>query len=1400
MNSKFTFKKVTAFHKPKSLILCCCFLFLFTAGNSFRLQAQVPGTLKANADNVFVNPNTIGTFNVLLNDALGGCSENEITVTIVTPPKQSSTYQVVPITNRIRYRSPNASTGAIRDSLQYQLNCGGVISRAWLYINIQNQPDNVFSDVCHVPIPPIGWGIKQLAKSANVVFNASQIVCGDIDNDGETEIVVFGANSATPTTATVPNILVFGVRKVPTLQLYQKYTITIPTESAGPFSSAFAIANVDDNGYSSIFYTTQASAGNTTAIMQLIKYRFNPGTNTYYEEWRRQYSTNTAYSQVSPLIADFSATGRAQVQVYDKIYDARTGALLVNANMIPSSGSSTYSFGIHGHSSQMNMARLSTCVAADVDNDGKLELIGGDCVYKINITNHTGTTGNSFTLHRRATTRSDVKDGGTALVDMNGDGLLDVVVTSPFGGSTAQFGSVYIYNPRTGAIMNSNVINNIYKGGTTAAYTYGPSLPFIGDIDGDGRLEIAFTASDAPGGGGGVNSGVPGVLKTYKYNNSGTLSPYWTAKTTDGSASTVLSLFDFKQSGESQLVYRDEDSLRIINGKTGRTLSYFVPVGSATVNEYPIVADVNGDGAAEIIAVGGDVRDFNNKTQWNWCGSVRIYGSSGTPWAPARKVWNQRAYNPVYVNDDLTIPQYPLNPATFFNRANGTRHQPFNNFLQQATMLNDEGDMLWLGSDLAFDNTRRSSIKYNTGTDRLEFTIHITNRGDAEFVSSPLRVSIYVYDTSTGEVHEIDHIELTGNVGVGEFKTLNFSGTDEYYNLPFPANWDHWLIVLNGRDPSGYLGMPDYPFAAHECHYWNNYTSNISFSYGERVMCEGATELVTITPEDTYEFRWYTSTTEPDANHFHIGDTCTLTKDGSPVQMYFIDVYSSDGNIKLTSARDTVFLYLAPDNLIWTGTGKNANWHNPDNWFNPNAPVPNPRPNANVPRRCTNVLIPDNIDIYPNLMPSTILSNATVYSRAAYLRSECANITFEHGGELAHQDSLVYDSAYVHLNLDANRWNMLSAPLRKTFTGDYYEAHPNPHQDSVFVYTRLFAQPNPETGVTAEDTWGWTGLFHNPDYLMQTGQGLSFWVDNKQNINSISTHPFLFPKYDSDYNIYDWGGNLSSTTGALNRGTVLTGEDQYRGGAIISGQPIGNEHRFIYEDVYNSSFGDITLQVSSTQANEDIIVGNSFMSHLNFDEFYLANSSFIHNYYRVLDKTDGNFILYTVGGPSTGTPPLNRYISPMQAFLVESKTAFPALLANAGMMTGNRPGEKLRSAQETETNTAQVLTIEVSRGIQENKTLLYYSPERTDPYGEHINKIFLKHVNKSINVYTTEYNNNVPLDFHYLTKLDDVVIPVGIRTSEKGIYRMNFAGLSSFAPDYDIYLTDRKSTRLNSSH
>ncbi|MBU1878120.1 MAG: VCBS repeat-containing protein, partial [Chloroflexi bacterium] len=101
--------------------------------------------------------------------------------------------------------------------------------------------------------------------------------------------------------------------------------------------------------------------------------------------------------------------------------------------------------------------------------------------------------------------------------------------------------------------------------------------------------------------------------------------------------------FDFNGDGIQEIVYNDETNLRVMDGNTNppTNLATFANT-SPTWFEHPVIADVDDDGEAEIVAVGS--------------GQVHVFESALDPWQPARTMWNQRGYYVVNVNDDLTIP------------------------------------------------------------------------------------------------------------------------------------------------------------------------------------------------------------------------------------------------------------------------------------------------------------------------------------------------------------------------------------------------------------------------------------------------------------------------------------------------------------------------------------------------------------------------------------------------------------------------------------------------------------------------------------------------------------------------------------------------------------------------
>ncbi len=110
------------------------------------------------------------------------------------------------------------------------------------------------------------------------------------------------------------------------------------------------------------------------------------------------------------------------------------------------------------------------------------------------------------------------------------------------------------------------------------------------------------------------------------------------------SGSTGSTLFDFNGDGQVEVVYRDEQILRIYDGLDGAILSQF-NISSGTILENPVVADVDMDGHAEIVVPGHGATP-----------GVYVLEDPRDQWVEARMLWNQHTYHVTNISEDGTIP------------------------------------------------------------------------------------------------------------------------------------------------------------------------------------------------------------------------------------------------------------------------------------------------------------------------------------------------------------------------------------------------------------------------------------------------------------------------------------------------------------------------------------------------------------------------------------------------------------------------------------------------------------------------------------------------------------------------------------------------------------------------
>ena len=254
---------------------------------------------------------------------------------------------------------------------------------------------------------------------------------------------------------------------------------------------------------------------------------------------------------------------------------------------------------------------------ADLDNDQALELIAGNTAYRAD--------GSQLWMN------AAVGDGKTATGDFDLDGLPEVVLVGQAG--------LYILDGATGQVeLGPHVIPGIGQGGP----------PTVADFDGDGAPEVGIAKAN-----------LYSVLKP-NYGNS-TVTTLWSTQNHDNSSSvTGSSVFDFQGDGKAEVVYMDECFLWVYDGTTGDVV-FTANSQSFTGTEAPVVADVDGDGHAEILMV------HNGANPWGIWHCAHHDGSDGYPawslpaagayrgvtllgdvanaWVGTRTLWNQHAYS-----------------------------------------------------------------------------------------------------------------------------------------------------------------------------------------------------------------------------------------------------------------------------------------------------------------------------------------------------------------------------------------------------------------------------------------------------------------------------------------------------------------------------------------------------------------------------------------------------------------------------------------------------------------------------------------------------------------------------------------------------------------------------------
>jgi hypothetical protein len=296
----------------------------------------------------------------------------------------------------------------------------------------------------------------------------------------------------------------------------------------------------------------------------------------------------------------------------------------------------------------------SSFVVSDIDGDGLLDVVtssqGFHADGSLFVDTGLANLGNFYGTQ-------DWKSPWPAVADFDKDGKPEIAVVDNLNHAL----SMWRYDPAQPSKF-SVVRAPVDINGTLSpslcpmnnwGFTHGGGPPTVADFNGDGTPDVAMA--------GGVGYAVLDGKKLIDPSVGGPDTFLWIKQTSDcSSASTGSTVFDFDGDGKAEVVYSDQQRLRIYEGPTGNVL-WDTCNTTATLIENPVIADVDNDGHADVVVASNGYGQASPSLQCNdgvnnAQAGLRIFGDTAGDWVRTRRVWNEHAYHITNVEEDGSIP------------------------------------------------------------------------------------------------------------------------------------------------------------------------------------------------------------------------------------------------------------------------------------------------------------------------------------------------------------------------------------------------------------------------------------------------------------------------------------------------------------------------------------------------------------------------------------------------------------------------------------------------------------------------------------------------------------------------------------------------------------------------
>lgn len=272
------------------------------------------------------------------------------------------------------------------------------------------------------------------------------------------------------------------------------------------------------------------------------------------------------------------------------------------------------------------------------------------------------------------------------------------------------------------------------------------------------------------------------------------------------------------------------------------------------------------------------------------------------------------------------------------------------------------------------------------------------------------------------------------------------------------------------------------------------------------------------------------------------------------------------------------------------------------------------------------------------------------YDCEKFYGNTCQEIYFKPQAELRHQEELVYERAWMEYEFQANKWQLLTSPLKNVYSGDMYVPKSNGRQETEAfkdikfdggasgIYSRvgypIYQRSWDETGsmvvVSKEDdyrndypadidygSWDaeenksavvlnqWSHSYNDATVAYAPGDGDNGFSLRAHKRDQQEKALIRLPKADISYTYYNIEDGV---------------EDEQSGGHDAVVKDDGNKHNLLADAQTVGDYAPVTMTLGNNSEGNDIyLVSNPYMASLDMNLFFEANADVIGKLWTIVD-------------------------------------------------------------------------------------------------------------------------------------------------------------------------------------